>query len=288
MTNPLKWDMVDPLIERALEEDLGPGDATTDSIIAAELKGEGRLLARSNGVVAGLPVFFRVFRILDPNVEIRETAQDGIRAASGDGLGGVRGSVRTLLKGERTALNFLQRLSGISTLTDAYARAVEGTGCGILDTRKTTPTMRELEKYAVRVGGGSNHRFGLFDMVLIKNNHVDAAGGVSTAVERCLHVLRQRGLDLKIEVEARNLDEVLEAVEFPVHRILLDNMSPAAMQEAVELIGSRAETEASGNIRLDNVRETAETGVRFISVGALTHSAPAMDISFRITVGGSG
>jgi nicotinate-nucleotide pyrophosphorylase (carboxylating) len=288
MADPLKWEIVDPLIERALEEDIGPGDATTDSIIAAELKGEGRLLARSAGVIAGLPVFHRVFRILDPNVEIRETVHDGFRAAPGDALGSVRGSVRTLLKGERTALNFLQRLSGIATLTDAFVRAVAGTGCTVLDTRKTTPTLRELEKYAVRTGGGTNHRFGLHDMVLIKNNHADAAGGVATAVERCLHVLGQRGLDLKVEVEARNLDEVLEAVRYPIHRVLLDNMSPAAMQEAVALIGPRAETEASGNIRLDNVRETAETGVNFVSVGALTHSAPAMDISFRITVGGSG
>jgi nicotinate-nucleotide pyrophosphorylase (carboxylating) len=288
VTAPLRWDIVDPIIERALEEDLGTGDVTTDSIIAADRTGEGRILAHSEGVVAGLPVFYRVFRILDPNAELRETAQDGFRVAAGGLLGTVRGSVRTLLKGERTALNFLQRLSGIATRTDAFVRAVEGTGCVILDTRKTTPTMRELEKYAVRAGGGRNHRFGLFDMVLIKNNHADAAGGVSTAIERCLNVLRQRGLEMKVEVEARNLEEVLEAIRFPVDRILLDNMSPAAMQEAVELIGGRAETEASGGIRLENVREAAETGVRFISVGSLTHSAPAMDISFRITVGGSG
>ncbi len=288
VTDAFRWEAVDPIIERALEEDLGTGDVTTDSIISADRTGTGRILARSEGVVAGLPVFNRVFRILDPNVEIHEAVRDGFRAAAGDALGSVCGSVRTLLKGERTALNFLQRLSGIATRTDAFVRAVEGTGCAILDTRKTTPTLRSLEKYAVRIGGGRNHRSGLFDMALIKNNHADAAGGVSTAIERCLHVLRQRGLGLKVEVEARTLDEVLEAVRFPVDRILLDNMSPAALQEAVALINGRMETEASGGIRLENVRETAETGVNFISIGGLTHSAPAMDISFRITVGGAG
>jgi len=284
METALNWAAIDPLIESALREDVGAGDFTSDSIIAAGVSGEGQVLAKQEGIVAGLPVFFRVFQILDPNLLCEPRIQDGSPVRSGQVLGTVRGSVRSLLKGERTALNFIQRLSGIASLTRAYATAVEGTGVKILDTRKTTPNLRFLEKYAVHAGGGENHRFGLHDMILIKNNHVDAAGGVSPAVSRCLAFLKQKGLDLKIEVEARSLSEVDEALLYPVHRIMLDNMNPGEMREAVRLISGKAETEASGNIRLDNVRAVAETGVDFISVGALTHSAPALDISFRIEV----
>jgi nicotinate-nucleotide pyrophosphorylase (carboxylating) len=240
------------------------------------------VISKQEGIIAGLPVFFRVFQILDPNVVCEPRIRDGSAARPDEVLGTARGSVRSLLKGERTALNFLQRLSGIASLTGAYAAAVEGTGAKILDTRKTTPNLRVLEKYAVRAGGGENHRFGLYDMILIKNNHVDAAGGVSAAVTRCLAFLQRKGLDLKILVEARSLDEVDQALRHPVHRIMLDNMNPGEVREAVRLISGKAETEASGNIRLDNVRAFAESGVDFISVGALTHSAPALDISFRI------
>jgi len=284
METALNWSAIDPMIESALREDVGAGDFTSDSILAAGVSGEGQVLAKQEGIVAGLPVFFRVFQILDPNVICELRIQDGSPVRSGQVLGTVRGSVRSLLKGERTALNFIQRLSGIASLTRAYATAVEGTGVKILDTRKTTPNLRFLEKYAVRAGGGENHRFGLHDMILIKNNHVDAAGGVSPAVSRCLAFLKHEGLDLKIEVEARSLNEVDEALRHPVQRIMLDNMSPGEMREAVRLISGKAETEASGNIRLDNVRAVAETGVDFISIGALTHSAPALDISFRIEV----
>jgi nicotinate-nucleotide pyrophosphorylase (carboxylating) len=285
MATGLDWKAVDPLVERALAEDLGAGDVTTDSIVSADLRGEGRIVSKQAGVAAGLPVFFRVFQVLDPNVECTPALSDGSAFEAGLTLGSVRGSVRTLLKGERTALNFLQRLSGIATLTAAFRREVSGTGALILDTRKTTPTLRMLEKYAVRTGGGGNHRFGLFDRVLIKNNHAAAAGGVSKALELCLQFIRERRIDLAVEVEARSLDEVLDALKHPVDRILLDNMEPAALREAVELVAGRAETEASGNVRLENAREIAETGVNFISVGALTHSAPAVDLAFRITVG---
>ena len=284
METALNWAAIDPLIESALREDVGAGDFTSDSIIAAGVSGEGQVLAKQEGIVAGLPVFFRVFQILDPNLLCEPRIQDGSPVRSGQVLGTVRGSVRSLLKGERTALNFIQRLSGIASLTRAYATAVEGTGVKILDTRKTTPNLRFLEKYAVHAGGGENHRFGLHDMILIKNNHVNAAGGVSPAVRRCLAFLKQKGLDLKIEVEARSLNEVDDALRHPVQRIMLDNMNPGEMREAVRLISGKAETEASGNIRLENVRAVAETGVDFISVGALTHSAPALDISFRIEV----
>ena len=284
METALNWAAIDPLIESAIREDVGAGDFTSDSIISAGVSGVGQVLAKQEGIVAGLPVFFRVFQILDPNLLCEPRIQDGSPVRSGQVLGTVRGSVRSLLKGERTALNFIQRLSGIASLTRAYAAAVEGTGVKLLDTRKTTPNLRFLEKYAVHAGGGENHRFGLHDMILIKNNHVDAAGGVSPAVSRCLAFLKQKGLDLKIEVEARSLSEVDEALLYPVHRIMLDNMNPGEMREAVRLVSGKAETEASGNIRLENVRAVAETGVDFISVGALTHSAPALDISFRIEV----
>jgi nicotinate-nucleotide pyrophosphorylase (carboxylating) len=284
MDSGLDWKTVDPLIERALAEDIGTGDVTTDSIVPADLRGKGTVVAKQQGITAGMPVFCRVFQLLDPNLSCATLVPDGSSFDAGASLGSLHGSVRTLLKGERTALNFLQRMSGIATLTRAFCRAVDGTRARILDTRKTTPILRPLEKYAVRMGGGENHRFGLFDMVLIKNNHVDAAGGVSEAVERCRRFLADRNLDLRIEVETRNLDEVLDALKHPVHRILLDNMAPAVLREAVELVGGRAETEASGNVRLDNIREIAESGVDCISIGALTHSAPALDISFSIQV----
>jgi nicotinate-nucleotide pyrophosphorylase (carboxylating) len=280
----LNWDEIDPLIKGALEEDLREGDVTTDGIVPAGVPGIGRVLYKQDGVVAGLPVFFRVFEIFDSGVHCESGVSEGSAVTSGAELATVRGPVRSLLKAERTALNFLQRLSGIATLTRAYADAVEGTGVRILDTRKTTPNLRALEKYAVRAGGGENHRFGLFDMALIKNNHIDAAGGVSTAVDRCLSFIRRKGLNVKVEVEARSVSEVEEALRHPVQRILLDNMSVADMKDAVRLISGRTEIEASGGVRLDNVRSIAESGVDFISVGALTHSAAALDISFLIEV----
>jgi nicotinate-nucleotide pyrophosphorylase (carboxylating) len=278
------WDAFDTMIATALEEDIGSGDVTTDSMIPAGVSGEGKILCKQKGILAGLPVFFRVFETFDPNVRCEALSEDGSAVESNQILGTVRGSMRSLLKGERTALNFLQRLSGIATLTNAYVRAVDGTGVKILDTRKTTPSLRILEKYAVRAGGGENHRYGLFDMVLVKNNHADAAGGISQAIERCMAFLNRRGMDMKIEVETRTLEEVDEALRFPIHRIMLDNMGILVMREAVRLVHGRVETEASGNVGLENVRSVAESGVDYVSVGALTHSAPALDISFKIEV----
>jgi nicotinate-nucleotide pyrophosphorylase (carboxylating) len=280
----LHWDEIDPLISAALNEDIRDGDVTTDGIVPAGIPGIGRVYSKQDGVIAGLPVFFRVFGIFDSGVHCESGVTEGSAVMAGAELGTVRGPVRSLLKAERTALNFLQRLSGIATLTRAYVKAVEGTGARILDTRKTTPTLRALEKYAVRTGGGGNHRFGLYDMALIKNNHIDAAGGVSTAVDSCLSFIRRNGLDVKVEVEARSVFEVEEALRHPVQRILLDNMDVEELKRAVRLISGRTEIEASGGVRLDNVRSIAETGVDFISVGALTHSAASMDISFRIGI----
>jgi nicotinate-nucleotide pyrophosphorylase (carboxylating) len=284
LNDGLNWDEIDPLIAGSLKEDLGDGDVTTDGIVPAGVSGIGRVFSKQDGVVAGLPVFFRVFEIMDSGVRCESGVPEGSVVKAGAELGTVRGEVRSLLKAERTALNFLQRLSGIATLTRAYVDSVKGTGARILDTRKTTPTLRALEKYAVRMGGGENHRFGLFDMALIKNNHIDAAGGVSTAVDRCLTFIRREGRQVKVEVEARTLSEVETALRHPVQRILLDNMDAEDMKDAVRIISGRTEIEASGGIRLDNVRSIAESGVDFISVGALTHSAAALDISFRIEV----
>jgi nicotinate-nucleotide pyrophosphorylase (carboxylating) len=282
----LNWDEIDPLIAVALKEDLRDGDVTTDGIVPVGVTGIGRVLSKQGGVIAGLPVFFRVFEILDSAVRCEIAVPDGLAVESGAELGTVTGKARSLLKAERTALNFLQRLSGIATLTRAYVDAVEGTGARILDTRKTTPTLRALEKYAVRMGGGVNHRFGLYDMALIKNNHIDAAGGVSAAIDLCLSYNRQEGRDVRVEVEARSISEVESALRHPVQRILLDNMEIEEMRRAVRLISGRTEIEASGGVRLDNVRSIAETGVGFISVGALTHSAASLDISLRIEVDG--
>jgi nicotinate-nucleotide pyrophosphorylase (carboxylating) len=279
---PLDWQAVDPVIDRALAEDLGTGDVTTELTVPAGLRGEGRLLAREEGVSAGLPLVRRLFERLDPSVRFEGFLEDGAPFTAGQTLGVVLGEVRTLLRGERTALNFLQRLSGIATLTRAFVRALEGTGAVVLDTRKTTPGLRALEKYAVTAGGGVNHRFGLFDEVLVKNNHADAAGGVTPALERCYEGMRERGIRFKVVVEARDLDEVREALAFPVDRILLDNMAPEAMHRAAALARGRVDLEASGGVRLDTAAAVARTGVRFVSVGALTHSARALDLSFHV------
>jgi nicotinate-nucleotide pyrophosphorylase (carboxylating) len=280
---PIPWDDIDPLIEAALREDLGDdGDVTTDAIVPDDLTGEGTFIVKEGGVVAGLPVAGRVFYKVDAGVACSFGVEEGEKVQENDVLGSVRGPVRRILRAERTALNLLQRLSGIATRTARFVAAVEGTGATILDTRKTTPRMRWLEKYAVLQGGAQNHRFGLFDMVLIKDNHIAAASGIATAVERCLDWLKREGKDLRVEVETRNLDEVQEAIRFPVHRIMLDNMDIPEMKRAVEAIGGRAEVEASGNITLENVRAVAETGVDFISVGSLTHSVKALDISLNM------
>jgi nicotinate-nucleotide pyrophosphorylase (carboxylating) len=264
-------------IQRALEEDIDSGDATTDSIVPAGATLRGRIVAKQEGIVAGLTVANEVFRALNPRIIFDATVEDGSRVTKGAVLAELSGDARALLTGERTALNFLGRMSGIATLTRQFVDAVAGTSATILDTRKTAPGLRTLDKLAVRLGGGQNHRTGLFDMVLIKDNHIDFAGSITAAVER----VRASGVALPIEVETRTLENVREALELGVERILLDNMSPETMREAVNIVNGQAKLEASGNVTLENVLEVAQTGVDFISIGALTHSPRVFDMSLE-------
>lgn len=263
----------------ALAEDVGPGDITTSSLIPARRRGRAVFIAREPLVVAGTAVAGEVFRALDPRCRVRVLCPDGRSARQGQRLAEVSGPLSAILAGERTALNFLRHLSGVATLTRRFAQALRGTACRLLDTRKTTPGMRALEKAAVRAGGGHNHRRGLFDAVLIKNNHIDAVGGIERAVERAR---RRLGHGVPIEVEVRSLAELRQALDAGVDRVLLDNFSIPRLRRAVRLCAGRVQTEASGNIRLSNARDYAETGVDFISVGALTHSAKSADISLRV------
>jgi nicotinate-nucleotide pyrophosphorylase (carboxylating) len=267
-----------PLIEAALAEDLGPGDVTTEAIVPAGAKGEGVILAKAEGILAGLPIAGEVFRRVEREIQFAPQAQDGEPVAPGQVVARLAGPLRGLLTAERVALNFLCRLSGIATLTSRYVEAVALYPAVILDTRKTTPGWRALEKYAVRCGGGQNHRMGLYDMVLIKDNHIAAAGSLAEAVRRA----RASGAKLAIEVEVRTLEELEEALALGVERVLLDNMDLATLREAVKRARGRAKLEASGGITLENVAAVAATGVDYISVGALTHSAPALDLSLEL------
>lgn len=266
------------LIRNAIEEDLGHGDVTSSLLIPAENEGRALYIAKGNFVLAGLPFAREVFRILDGSVSFSAFFHEGAKVSRGDVLAQVAGKTRMLLAGERVSLNILQRLSGIATLTAEYVDAVRGTKARIVDTRKTTPGLRFMEKYAVRMGGGSNHRFGLFDGILIKDNHIEEVGSVMEAVR-----LARAGHHLaKIEVEVENLKELQEAIEAGADIVMLDNMTPPDMAEAVRATAGRVVLEASGNVGLHNVREIAETGVDLISVGALTHSITAADISMKI------
>lgn len=271
--------LVDRLIELALEEDLGPGDVTTQALIASERTGRAQIRAKETLVLAGLPVAQKVFQKLDSQVQFAAQAAEGQEVAPGDTLAEIQGPLAAILTGERTALNFLMRLSGIATFTRKMVSAVSGFPAAIVDTRKTLPGWRTLDKYAVRLGGGANHRFGLFDGVLIKNNHLTAVGSVSQAV----HLARQNTHHLlKIEVEVASLDELEEALAAGADIIMLDNMDDAAMSRAVALTAGRAWLEASGSMTLERLPRVAATGVNLISMGALTHSAPAVDIHLRI------
>jgi len=271
------------LIEEAILEDLGMGDLTTDAIVAANAQGYGEIKVKETGIIAGLDIAAQVFQFVDPAVELKIVREDGTAVNAGTLVASVEGPLAGILKAERTALNILQRMSGIATLTRKFVSAVEGTRARITDTRKTPPGLRILDKLAVKLGGGVNHRFGLDEMVLIKDNHIVAAGGIGQAIELSLRHLREGKRDSKIELETRNVDEVREALKFGgVHRIMLDNFSVSEMKQAVEAIKGRVEIEASGNVSLENVRAIAETGVDFISVGALTHSPKALDISLKI------
>ena len=268
---------VEESIGRALDEDIGPGDATTDSIVPANASLRGQILAKQTGVVAGLEVARRVFRHLSEEISFEVEVEEGAFVEKRMVLVELYGPARALLTGERTALNFLGRMSGIATATREYVDAVAGTKAVILDTRKTAPGLRETDKLAVRLGGGENHRIGLFDMVLIKDNHIDFAGSITAAVQR----VRENVSGLEIEVETRTLDDVREALGLGVERILLDNMSAETMREAVKITNGRAKLEASGNVTIENVRHVAETGVDYISVGALTHSVKVFDVSLE-------
>ena len=264
-------------IKRALEEDIGTGDVTTDSIVPAGASLKGRIVAKQDGVVAGLEVAKHVMLALSERISFVANMEDGSKVKRGTVLADVDGPARALLTGERTALNFLGRMSGIATLTRKFVDAVSTTKARILDTRKTAPGLRITDKLAVRLGGGQNHRTGLFDMVLIKDNHIDFAGSITAAVER----VRASGTQLEIEVETRTLDNVREALALGVERILLDNMSIEMMREACGICAGKARLEASGNVTLDNVLEVAGTGVDYISVGALTHSPVVFDVSLE-------
>lgn len=271
------------LVELALMEDIGLGDLTSDAVLAEHELAAGEFLCKENGVIAGLDVAALVFRYCDYSITLNAAVRDGSPVKQGQVVASIDGNARAILRGERTALNFLQRMSGIATLTKTYVEAVAGTLAKITDTRKTTPGLRVLDKMAVRLGGGVNHRFGLDDMVLIKDNHIVAAGGITQAVRRCHEYLTTREIHAAIEVETRTLDDVREALRCSgIQRIMLDNFTPEQMQQAVSLIAHRVDVEASGGITLHNVRAVAETGVDFISVGALTHSMKALDISLEL------
>lgn len=269
---------VTDLLRRALEEDIGPGDITTSLVVSRGRKSKARYLAKEDFILAGLPFAGEVFRLLDPSIKFKMFFHDRARVNNGDILAEVYGKTGDILAGERVSLNVLQRLSGIATLTDAYVKQVKGLNVKIIDTRKTTPCMRFMEKYAVRIGGGCNHRFGLFDAILIKDNHIEAGGGIRKAVS-----LARKGYHLsKIEVEVGNVKDLRNAIDAGADIVMLDNMAVSDMRKAVEISNGRVLLEASGGVRLKNVRDIAETGVDFISVGALTHSAPAVDISLKI------
>jgi nicotinate-nucleotide pyrophosphorylase (carboxylating) len=283
IAEPAKLELPPFLVERAvaaaLEEDLGQaGDITTDPIIPAHATAEAEIVARKEGVIAGLDLAAACFKALDPDSKFVADVADGARVAAGARLAHIQGKARALLSAERVALNFLGHLSGIATLTAAYVAAIEGTKARIACTRKTTPGLRAFEKYAVRAGGGFNHRFGLYDAVLIKDNHIAAAGGLAQALAK----LRARtGHLVKVEVEVDTLDQLDEALHFPIDAVLLDNMDAATLKKAVALVNGRVLTEASGGVSLETVRKIAETGVDLISVGALTHSAGRLDLALE-------
>ncbi|PKN97920.1 MAG: nicotinate-nucleotide diphosphorylase (carboxylating) [Chloroflexi bacterium HGW-Chloroflexi-4] len=263
-------------IEQALAEDIGSGDVTANTIIPVNEQLKGHIIAKQDGIISGLFVAQAVYKAVDVGIECRPTVEEGQQVTKGQEIMLLTGSARSLLTAERTALNFMGRMSGISTLTRRYVDAVKGTGVKILDTRKTVPGLREFDKLAVKLGGGTNHRIGLYDMILIKDNHIDFAGSIDKAVQ----LARAASTNLEIEVEARSLADVACALDLGVERILLDNMSAETMHEAVTLNQGRAKLEASGNITLDNVLSAAQTGVDFISIGALTHSVVVFDVSF--------
>jgi nicotinate-nucleotide pyrophosphorylase (carboxylating) len=270
------------IIRQALDEDIQTGDVTTQAVIPDEVFGKGKFLVKANGVIAGLNIAEQVFKIVDDKIVYKVLICDGAKVNVGDIVAEVDGKASSILTAERTALNFLQRMSGIATLTNSFMEKIKHTKAKILDTRKTVPGLRLLDKEAVRLGGGKNHRIGLFDMFLIKDNHIEIAGSITNAVNECKDYQRKINLNLRIEVETKNLEEVKKALACNVDIIMLDNFRTDMMKKAVAIINGKCLVEASGNVKLDNVKEIAETGVDFISVGALTHSVKALDISLEV------
>ena len=275
--------IIDRFIREALAEDLGAGDHTTNACIPDDHNGAAFIVAKDSGIAAGVEMAIRIYHTIDPGLDIEQIHSDGDPVNIGGTILRLEGSSRTILKGERLVLNCMQRMSGIATHTNRFVKAVEGFRARILDTRKTTPNFRYFEKWAVRIGGGHNHRMGLYDMILIKDNHVDFAGGIGPAIMRAVAYAAGLPAKIPIEIEARTIGEVREVLEAgKVDRILLDNFDPPELANAVALINGRFETEASGNVTLENVRQMASSGVDSISIGALTHSAPNFDISLRV------
>ena len=277
-----KEQLIDELIDLAFAEDIGDGDHTTLCCIPDTAMGKSRLLIKEPGILAGVEIARKIFHRFDPDLKMTVYIEDGTAVKPGDVAFVVEGRVQSLFQTERLMLNVMQRMSGIATMTHRYVKKLEGLHTRILDTRKTTPGMRMLEKEAVKIGGGVNHRIGLFDMILLKDNHVDFAGGIENAISRCHDYLKAKGKDLKIEIEVRNLDELKEVMRVGgVDRIMLDNFSPELTKEAVKIVGGKYEIESSGGITFDTIRDYAESGVDFVSVGALTHSVKGLDMSFK-------
>lgn len=275
-------ELEDKLIDLAFAEDIGDGDHTTLCCIPEDAMGKQHLLVKEPGILAGIEVAKEVFHRFDPTLKVDVLIHDGAEVKPGDIAMVVEGKVRSLLQTERLMLNIVQRMSGIATMTHKYQKRLEGTKTHVLDTRKTTPGMRVLEKQAVKIGGGMNHRIGLFDMILLKDNHIDFAGGIKNAITRCHEYLKEKNKELKIEIEVRNFDELRQVMEIGgVDRIMLDNFSIPDTKKAVEIIGGKYETESSGGITIETLRDYAECGVDFISVGALTHSVKCLDLSFK-------
>ena len=272
----------DRLIDLAFAEDIGDGDHTTLCCIPDDAMGQSKLLIKEEGILAGIEIAKEVFRRFDPEMKVEVFIEDGAHVKPGDVAMVVTGRVQSLLQTERLMLNIMQRMSGIATMTNKYVERLKGTKTRVLDTRKTTPGMRILEKLAVKIGGGVNHRIGLFDMILLKDNHVDFAGGIENAINRCHAYLKEKGKDLKIEIEVRNFEELQRVLDMGgVDRIMLDNFTPENTRKAVEMVNGRFEIESSGGITFDTLRDYAECGVDFISVGALTHSVKGLEMSFK-------
>ena len=275
-------ELIDKLIDLAFAEDIGDGDHTTLSCIPETAIGKSKLLIKETGVLAGVEVAKEIFNRFDPTMKVEVFINDGAEVKPGDVVMVVEGKIQSLLQTERLMLNVMQRMSGIATMTRKYAKQLEGTNTRVLDTRKTTPAMRIVEKMAVKIGGGVNHRIGLFDMILLKDNHVDFAGGIDKAITRAKEYCETKGKDLKIEIEVRNFDELQQVLDLGgVDRVMFDNFTPEMTKKAVEMVDGRFETESSGGITFDTLRDYAECGVDFISVGALTHSVKGLDMSFK-------